>query len=400
MASAACVRCLDSSIEMRHDHSVTHPAHRSSSWLEISRSALGHNLLTLRSLIGPSVNLAPVVKADAYGHGMRLCSEVCVAQGADLLCVNELAEAERLADLPVPIYVVGPTFADEADAIAAVGCQVVSSSLAHVDALARAGVAAGRSVGVHIKVETGTHRQGLPTTEARALADHVLATPGVSLAGMATHLADVEDETEHTFARVQLDRFDAAVAGLPAGVLRHCAASAAHLLLPRSRYDMVRPGIAAYGLWPSVETRIASSLVHGEDAVVLQPALTWKTRISEIKTVPAGGYVGYGRTLRLPRESRIAIIPVGYWDGFDRALSGRGSALVSETRVPLAGRVCMNMSMLDITGVSAEVGDEVVLIGQQGDQRITVEELAGWADTINYEVVARLHPRLDRLPVT
>ncbi len=367
----------------------------SSSWIEISRSALEHNLRLLRELAGSAL-VAPVVKANGYGHGMRLCAEVFVAAGVRILCVNELQEAADLADMEVDIYVLGPTEAGDADAVAELGCQVVSSSMPHVEAMAKAGRRVGAQVPVHLKIETGTNRQGVGPDEAQALIQHIRELEGVRLAGVATHLADVEDETEHTFAQVQLNRFSSACADLGQDVYRHCASSAAHLLFPAARLDMVRPGISCYGMWPSDETRIASTIVNG-DGLQLQPVMRWKTRIAGIKEASRGEYVGYGRSLRLGRDSRIALLPVGYWDGYDRRLSGGGQALIRGARAPIAGRICMNMCMLDITGLpAARMGDEVTLLGSDGDAQITAEELARLAGTINYEITTRLHERLPR----
>lgn len=382
-----------------HRNCYAHPV-TDASWIEVSRSALEHNLRVLRQLAGPAL-VAPVVKANAYGHGLRLCAEAYASHGVTMLCVNELAEAESLADVDVDVYVLGPTLADNAPRVAAAGCHVLCASVADAQALGRAGAALGVEVPVHVKVETGTNRQGLPPDQARTLMRLVEGSSGMRLAGVATHLADVEDETEHTFARVQLNRFQAACEGLSPGVLRHCASSAAQMLFPDARLDMVRPGIASYGLWPSEATRIASAIVNG-DELVLRPVLSWRTRIVQIKHAPRGGYVGYGRTVRLARDTTIGVLPVGYFDGYDRRLSGVGSALVRGRRVKLLGRVCMNMCMVDVTdlagrdGIGVEVGDTVTLLGVDGDERIPAEELASLVGTIHYEITTRIHGRLPR----
>jgi alanine racemase len=369
------------------------------SWVEISRSALLCNWDVLERIAGDSVTVVPVVKANAYGHGLRLCAEIMANAGARMVCVNEIAEAEALNGLPLDVYVVGPTRPEDAQRIVAAGCQVVTASRDHVDAMARAAHALGTVVGVHVKVETGTHRQGLPPAQARDLINHIGLSDGVVTAGVTTHLADVEDETEHTFAGVQINRFAEFVETVPRGILRHCGASAAHLVLPGSRFDMVRTGIALYGLWPSKETRISAAIVHGV-APELRPALSWKTRIAQISTAQRGDYVGYGRSLRLPDEARLALLPVGYYDGYDRRLSGQASVLIAGHRAPVAGRVCMNMLMVDVTQIPrAEVGDEVVLLGTQGDETVSAEEMADWIGTINYEVVTRIHERLPRFEV-
>jgi len=374
---------------------MVHPA----SWIEVSRSALEANLNTLRALGDSSVRVAPVIKANAYGHGLRLCAEVLTRAGADFLCVNELSEAEQIMDLAADVYVLGPTQVTEAQQIATLGVHVVVSSVAHVEALAEAGRAAGRVLPVHIKVETGTHRQGMDVDEALALIQIIDGLSGVRLAGVTTHLADVEDETEHSYATTQLERFERACQNLADGVLKHCAASAAHIVLPRARFDMVRLGIAVYGLWPSSETRISADIVH-EHSPELIPALSWKTRVVQLSHAAVGSYVGYGRTKRLDRDSTLALLPIGYYDGYDRALSGKAKVLVGGLRCPVVGRVCMNMMMVDVTDVaSVSSGDEVVLIGKQGEAQVTADDLAAWAETINYEVVTRIQARIPRIEV-
>jgi alanine racemase len=368
------------------------------SWVEISRSALVHNLTVLRELAGTAA-LAPVVKANAYGHGLRFCAETFTEQGVDMLCVNELSEAEQLSDLAVPIYVLGPTTTAEASRVAELGCHVVCQSMEQLRALALAAQAQGPTISVHVKVETGTNRQGASAELARAMVAWATSSEGLHVAGVTTHLADVEDETQHNFARLQLERFAAATDDLPSAIVRHVASSAAHILLPESRYGLVRPGLACYGMWPSEETQIASRLVHGE-AVQLRSALSWKTRLVSINPARLGEYVGYGRTVRLARNSRLGLLPVGYYDGYDRQLSGRGTVLLRGQRAPILGRVCMNMCLIDVSDVhGANVGDEVVLIGAQGQERIRASDMARWADTINYEVTTRIHPRLIRVGV-
>ena len=363
------------------------------SWVEISRRALAHNIGVLRDLCEPGTALGPVVKADAYGHGLTLCARVYAAEGASFLCVNEVAEvaAIRAAGVGLPVLVVGPLFEEDAAAVAALGCHVVVWSRAQVRALA----GAGAQVPVHVKVETGTNRQGLRPADARDLIAEIQRLPGVRLAGVCTHLADVEDETEHTFAQVQIDRFLGALPPLPPGVLRHCSSSAAHLVLPAARLDLVRPGIACYGIWPSESTRIASRILYG-DEVTLRPALRWKTRLSQVRDAPLGEYVGYGRTHRLRRPSRVGVLPVGYYDGYDRGLSGRGWVMVGGRRAPILGRVCMNMTMVDLTDApEARPGDEVLLLGPG----VEAEVLAELLSTIAYEVTTRIQSRLPRIEV-
>jgi alanine racemase len=370
-------------------------------WIEVSRSALLHNLETLRRHSGGAL-VAPVIKANAYGHGLELVAGVLAAAGVPRLCLNELEEASRLRalGLTLPLYVLGPTLPSDSPRVAALGCEVVVSSWAQLTALSAAGAAVGRPIGVHLKVETGTHRQGVPPAEIRSHLERLPELPGVRLVGLTTHLADVEDETESSFARVQLAAFDEVAASLPPGVLRHVAASAGELLIPEARYDMVRPGIALYGLWPSEKTRIASELLGERTAtappIELKPAMRWMTRVMQLRDAEKGAWVGYGRTSRLARATRLALLPVGYYDGWDRGLSGQGVVAIRGRLAPVVGRVAMNMTVVDVTDLPVAEGDPVLLLGPDHDET-TADRVAERLGTIHYEVTTRIearHPRL------
>ena len=383
------------------------------SWCEVSRAALTANTRELRRRVGPAVRLGVVVKSDAYGHGLVPAAETFVAAGAEWLIVNALGEAERLraAGLTAPIYVAGHVPAALAPAAVAADVRLVVYDRELVDALAAAGRVAGRPVPVHVKIETGNHRQGLAVADAVALGRHIAATEGVHLEGLATHYADIEDTTDHRFAMQQLDRFDeAAVAFRLAGLdvpIHHSANSAATILWGRTHGGLVRAGLAAYGLWPSAETHaVAVALAQREHdgrggfMPALAPALAWKARLVQVKDVPVGGYVSYGRTFRATYPMRIAVLPVGYYEGYDRRLSNLAHALVDGVRAPVRGRVAMNMAMIDVTHIpSARAGAVATLLGPDGDERVSAEDLAGWMGTINYEVVSRLHPSVPRLYV-
>jgi len=273
---------------------------------------------------------------------------------------------------------------------------------AAAEALAVAARRLGRVARVHLKIETGTHRQGLVGEALLDLARSVVGSEGLCLAGLSTHFADIEDTTDHDFARRQLETFLScseqvcALAGALAP-LRHVACSAAAILFPETHLDMARVGIALYGLWPSRETLVSArerSLADFE----LEPVLSWKATVAQVKTVPRGAWVGYGRSWRAGRKSEIAVVPVGYYEGYDRSLSGRAHVLCHGSRAPVVGRGCMNMFMIDVTDAGpVQAGDEVVLIGASGGERIRTEDLAGWAGTIHYEIVSRIHPSLPRI---
>ena len=381
---------------------MTHEWSDGPTWCEIDATALSGNVARFRRLVGQDVLLAPTVKANAYGHGLLPAARAFLDGGADWLCVNALYEARalRAAGVDAPLYVMGPIGPAGAHEAVALGCRVMLCDEATLAALAEAAPAA-RPARVHLKLETGTQRQGLPPAEALALGLRAAALPCVEVEGVASHFANVEDTTDHSYARRQRACFEeflaaAETAGL-ALPIRHFSNSAATLLWPDSWYDMVRLGIGAYGMWPSSETRVAAALAGRQDAVRLEPALTWKTRIAQLKTVAPGEYVGYGLTFRCSHASRLAILPVGYYDGYDRHLSNQAHVLVRGRRAPVRGRICMNLTIVDTTDVAdAEVGDQVVLLGSQGDETVSAETLAAWIGTINYEVTTRIHERIQR----
>ncbi len=378
---------------------MTHPTH--AVWCEVDADALAHNVRTFRRLVGPDVRLCPAVKGGAYGHGLIPAARAFLAGGADGLCIHQIDEARRLraAGVDAPLHQVGPVLLDELAEVEPLGVQPVVYNVETVERLASLGAKAR----LHLKVETGNHRQGLELPAALALADRIRATPGLELVGVSSHFANIEDTTDHRYARQQLARFEEAVAALRAAghpvPVRHLSNSAAALLWPDQGFEMVRLGVAGYGLWPSKETRVAAALA-GRGRIELRPALAWKARVAQIKTVPEGAFVGYGCTFMTTHETRLAILPVGYYDGYDRGLSNLAHVLVRGRRAPVRGRVCMNIVMVDVTDVpDVALEDEAVLLGAQGDDRISAEQLAGWAGTINYEIVTRIGGHVPRITV-
>lgn len=386
------------------------------SHLEIDVSALRHNVDVLRGASGRAGQLlCAMVKGNAYGHGLLVASQAFVHAGVDWLGIGELDEARQLreAGIHTPTYCVCPVFAGQAEDVVALDVRVNVVDQELVAALDRAALAVGKTARVHIKVETGTNRQGVAAEAAVKLADEIGRREGVVLEGCSTHFADIEDTTDHGFAQQQAARFRDAVAeirrsvaragGDPERLLAHASNTAALLLWPDAHDDLLRFGIGAYGMWPSKETYISARSL-GRAPFDLRPALRWVTAIAQVKDVAAGQFVGYGRTFRTVRPSRIAILPIGYYDGYDRGLSGVGAVLVAGQRAPVVGRIAMNMVAIDVTdNAFAEVGAEVVLLGEQagsaGTDRISASEIASLLGTIHYEVTTRIHPRLPRKAV-
>jgi alanine racemase len=373
-------------------------------WVEIDARTIHWNVTQFRRRLGPDVLLGAVVKSNAYGHGMLEVAALACEAGADWLCVNNVDEAVclREAGHRTEILVMGYIPGDQLGAVVEHRLRPVVYNLETVDRLDRL-APEDDPVGIHLKVETGTHRQGIGEAEVVPFAQRVQRSPRLALEGISTHFANIEDSTDHSFAQAQMAAFGRisealAAAGMPV-LLRHAACSAATLLFTRTHLDLARVGISLYGLWPSKETYV-SCLERGKPTLDLHPTLTWKTRIAQVKTVEEGGYIGYGCTYRVTRRSRIAVLPVGYHEGYDRGLSGVAHVLVRGRRAPVRGRVCMNMCMVDVSdipGVSLE--DEVVLLGRQGDECVSAEQLAEWCGTISYEIVSRIHPALARIVV-
>ncbi|MBM4318630.1 MAG: alanine racemase [Deltaproteobacteria bacterium] len=382
--------------------------HRHLIWCEVERSSLIANLARFRTVVGRACLLAPTVKANAYGHGLLLAARAFLDGGADWLTVNSLDEARLLRrhGIDAPVYVMGYVSVADLEEAVALQCRLVVYNHETVEQLGRvvARLAPGTHAHVHLKVETGNYRQGLELPDALALAGRIARTPGLELEGAATHFADIEDTTDHTYARQQLARFHEALTALAAAGhpvrLRHCCNSAATILWPHTYLDLVRVGIGAYGMWPSAQTRVSAVLEGRHGIVELKPALTWKTRVAQIKDVPRGAFVGYGRTFRTTHPTRLAVLPAGYYDGYDRKLSNLAHVLIRGQRAPLRGRVCMNMIMVDVTDIpEVRLEDEAVLLGAQGAEQIHAEQLGDWIGTINYEVTTRIAEHVPRLAV-
>ncbi len=359
------------------------------------------------------MGLGVVVKSNAYGHGLTLAARELAAAGADWLIVNTVDEALALrsAGLAVPVYICGPVLPARAADVVAARARVVVYDVELVRALAAAGAAAGVTVPVHVKVETGNNRQGLALVEAVTLGREIAGRAGVRLEGLATHYADIEDTTDHAYARAQLEAFEVARAAFSeAGLtvaIGHSANSAATILWPQTHGELVRVGIAAYGLWPSTETYVSALSAHarGGSAGVaagfipeLRPALSWRCRVAQVKQVPVDAYVGYGRTYRTTHASRIAVLPIGYFEGYDRRLSNLAHVLIDGRRAPVRGRVCMNMTMVDVTHIpGCRAGSVATLLGSDAGEVVSAEQLGGWMGSINYEVVCRIHSDIARL---
>jgi alanine racemase len=369
-------------------------------WLELERGAPDHNLRELRKCAAPGTKMCAVVKSNAYGHGV--VPMVKLLESADWFGVNSLEEALEIRALGEkrPVLVLGHVPLSALGEAAAHELDLILYNLESLDALARLQREPGRPIRVHLKVETGTGRQGVLPEEIPTFVARLRGLAGAELVGVSTHFANIEDTLNHGYAERQIAQFQRALQILKElGLeppLAHTASTAAGILFPETHHSLVRAGIGVYGLWPSRETYLSALLGH-RPVPRLRPVLSWKTRIAQLKTLPEGSFVGYGCTYKTTRATRLAVLPVGYADGYDRALGNTAHVLVHGKRAAVVGRVSMNMCMVDVTDIPrAKLEDEVVLLGGSGEERISAETLAAWAGTINYEVVTRISPLLER----
>ena len=374
-------------------------------WVEVSKSAVLNNIEVARQSVSNKTKVMAIIKANAYGHG--LCEVAAIAEAADIdyFGVNSIHEAVKLrnAKIKKPILVLGYVPVSALKEAVMHDITLVAYNDETINKLQEIASKYKKDVKVHIKVETGLHRQGVNPEKLEEFCKLVKSKKNIIVEGMSTHYANIEDTTEHSYAKQQIENFmDAYETMKHYGInikYRHTACTAAPMLFPEIHFEMIRFGIGLYGLWPSKETKI-SAYERKRGEFNLKPALTWKTKIAQVKDVDANSFIGYGCSDFVTQKSKIAILPIGYYDGYDRKLSNVGYVLVRGKRAPIRGRICMNMCIIDVTnieGVSAE--DEVILLGSDGEDSISAETMAAKIGTINYEVVTRINEGLPRIVV-
>ena len=371
---------------------------------EIHLSNLRHNVQALRSLLKPNVQLMAVVKANAYGHGALPCTQAVLDAGADTLGVGIISEGIELREqgIQTPIQILVGIFPDEIDDLIHHNLTTTLHSRSLAEALSQRAGQLGKEVGIHIKVDTGMGRLGIAPDHLPELVEFITNLKNIRIESIFTHFSSADDAdpdfTQNQIARFQsaLDQLKNAKFDIP---LTHCANSAALLQFPESQFDLVRPGICLYGALPSTGLGPAMlSLASKNSQFPLLPVMQWKTRVLTINSLPKGSPVSYGQKFVTQRDSRIATLPVGYADGLERLLTNRMQVLVRGRKVPQVGTICMDMCMVDVTGVTeAREGDEVVLFGQQGNESITVDEMAAQAETISYEILCGVGKRVPRI---
>ena len=381
------------------DHPIT--------WAEVNLDAYAHNIRELRRISRPPARLMAVVKANGYGHGSVEVAREALQNGAQYLGVARIDEAIplRQAGLEVPILIFGYTPPDLAPLLIDYELTQTVYSISTASALSEQATRKGKKIIIHLKVDSGMGRLGfllaatndtrddIATRNSVRAIETISRLPGLTVEGIFTHFATA-DSAEKSYADMQLDRFMDLLTRLQKQGLeppiRHAANSGALIDMPNSHLDMVRPGIATYGLHPSAEVN--------KSRVDLRPVMSLKSRVIHLKRVPPGFNISYGITFQTKTHTTIATVPVGYADGFNRLLSSRGHMLVHGCRVPILGRVCMDLTMLDVGGVAdVALEDEVVVFGKQGKEAVTADDIAADLDTINYEVVSTITGRVPRV---
>lgn len=336
----------------------------------------------------------PIVKSNAYGHGAQ---EVCRTIQSQVLSLGVVSSGEALAlrrsGYKKNIVVLG--YVERGLLLEALrnNIELPVYSVAYAQRISTAAKKIRKIARVHLKIDTGTSRIGVRPETATAVVGQINALPNVVLVGVWSHFASAQSDQK--FTAIQRERFIKATRGLPTKVKRHMACTAAIVGDRANHFDAVRLGLGLYGLWPSSAIQAVAAKKH--PLLKLKPALTWKTSVIQVKSLLKGESVSYDKTFTAKKDMLLAVLAVGYWEGLDRRLSNVGVVLIRGKRCKILGRICMNLTMVDVTNLpSVKAGDEVILIGTQGREQITAEQFARWADTINYEVVTRINPMLER----
>lgn len=370
------------------------PQHKT--WVEISQDAIRHNYRVFRGILRPKTRFWSVVKSNAYGHDLALFSGITDKLGADGFCVDELPEGLKLREIGVkkPVLILGPTLPLFLKIAGRQNLTVTISSFPALENLIKSKI----KPNFHLKIDTGMHRQGFYPHELPQVIQKIRNWKlGIRncLTGAYTHFASAKDLNYPTYTDWQFKEFKKSISRLKKSgfnnLVCHAAATGGTLMNPRYHLDAVRVGIGLYGLWPSKELEMQCQKIN------LKPVLSWHTLISEIKNIQSGQFIGYDLVERVTRVGRMAVLPIGYWHGFPRHLSGVGEVLINGQRARVLGRVSMDLIVVDVTGIKCNVGDRAVIIGKKKKEGITAAELAQKSGTTHYETVTRINPLIKRI---
>lgn len=367
------------------------------SCVEISKINLIHNIRELQKVIGEKVILSPAIKGNAYGHGLEICAQIMIDCGIKYLSVFSIDDLKRLRQInkQVNVLLLGYMPWEELDETCYTNTIFSIFNLEGLDNIGKISKKINKKVAIHVKLETGFNRFGIGEKEITKFLEILKKYPLLSLDGAYSHFANIEDTVDRAYGEFQVKVFNSLLAKIEKNGfkinLKHISNGASTILYPKSHFDLVRTGLITYGMWPSQELY---------KKIDVKPVLRWKSMVAQIKNINKGVYIGYGCTYKTVRKTKIVSIPVGYYDGYDRGLSNIAHVLINGQRAPIRGRICMNVIMADVTDIpNVEVKDEVVLLGKQGSDEITAEEIATWANTINYEVTTRINEKIPRILV-
>ena len=363
-------------------------------WVEIDLNALRHNLLAIKKWVGPQIKILGIVKADAYGHGDYEVSRVLLNNGVEMLGIAILEEGIQLRDkgIKAPLLLLGGIFEEQIDSIIHYDLIPTVYDLKLAEVLSKKAIYFNKKLKVHVYVDTGMGSIGVKYNKAVEFVQSLKDMKDLFIEGIYTHCSS-SDEKDSAFTNLQIKRFrdvldalDTIKVSIP---LRHMANSGAILGYPEAYFNMVRPGLSLYGLYPSEDV---------SRDIGIKPVLTFKTRIIHIKDMNAGDVVGYGRTYRIDKPTRVATLPLGYDDGYNRLLSNQGEVIIRGKKSSIIGRVCMDQCFVDVTHIKdISVGDEAVLYGSQGQESIQIESIAKQLNTIPYEVICNISKRVPRI---
>lgn len=373
-------------------------------WVEISEEALHNNIYELRALLRPETEFAAVVKANAYGHGLNTIVRLAGKAAVNRFAVDSIEEALLVRQLAgeADINVIGYIIHDQLEAAIEAGIELTVYDKETIKLVEELAGRRQQIVPIHLKLDTGMSRQGVLPRNLSDVLTLLLDCPHLELAGVSTHFANLDDFRDPSFTLSQCELYEQCLEQIELAGFRpkhlHCAKSSAIILYPNTQGTLVRAGLALYGIWPTPE--IQDEARRQSIRCSLKPVLSWKTRVIQVKSVPTGTPISYDLTETVRKNSRIAVLPIGYYDNFDRRLSSIGDVLIKGYRCKVLGRVCMNMTMVDVSKVpDVKPEQEVTIIGSSGHHQISASEIAAKINTIPYEVVSRISPVIPRLAV-
>jgi len=372
------------------------------SWLEISAENLAHNLNEFKKKIPTGTLISPCVKANAYGHGILEVSKLLEKFGTGWLTVNSIEEATLLRqnNITLPLLIIGYIHPQNYEHLFDLkNIYLFVSNLEQASALSAAAEKQNQLVNIFLKIDTGMSRQGVLADSALVFFQTTQKMHSLNISGVATHFASADDLSDPTFFNEQLFSFTKIkniLSKLKPDLIFSASNSAGALVYSEAHFDLIRPGISIYGLLPDYRQKEN----YSQHNIDLKPILSWKTHITQIKNIPAGSKISYGLTYTAPQDMTIAILPIGYYDGLDRKLSNTGEVIINGQFVPIIGRVCMDLTIIDVSHIpNIATEDEVIIIGKQKTAEITADDLAQKIGTINYEVTTRIRETMPRVIV-